>query len=233
MQLSKRLKMVADNVTVGNRVADIGCDHAYISIYLIQNQIAPSVIAMDINEGPLLRAKENIRKYGMEDKIEIRLSDGAKKLQMEEADTILIGGMGGALIVKILSDSLTVIRNAKELVLQPQAEIHLVRKYLHSIGFGIADENMTMDEGKYYTVIKAVKREEIYEKEIFYLYGKLLLQLQNSCLKEFLVHKQKKYGELMKELEDQSSDKSKQRLDELKQELESIQESLSYFGRSK
>ena len=105
IKLSKRLQTVAHQVECGGVAADIGCDHGFTSIYLIEQGLAKHVIAMDINEGPLERAKEHIREYGMEEDIETRLSDGTAKLTPGEADTLLISGMGGALICKILSDS--------------------------------------------------------------------------------------------------------------------------------
>lgn len=91
-------------VSPGCRLADVGTDHAYIPIYLMQNGVIPQAVAMDINQGPLLRATENIRRYGLTGRIETRLSDGLEKLQAGEADTILIAGMGGLLMVRILEN---------------------------------------------------------------------------------------------------------------------------------
>ena len=102
MQISERLRTVAGMVSPGCRLADVGTDHAYIPIYLMQNGVIPQAVAMDINQGPLLRATENIRRYGLTGRIETRLSDGLEKLQAGEADTILIAGMGGLLMVRIL-----------------------------------------------------------------------------------------------------------------------------------
>ncbi|WP_281532059.1 tRNA (adenine(22)-N(1))-methyltransferase [Anaerocolumna aminovalerica] len=156
MQLSKRLQAVADSVTKGNRVADVGCDHAYISIYLISQNIAPSVIAMDVNKGPLERGQENIKRLGLGGQIETRLSDGLYKLNPGEADTILIAGMGGALTVRILEEGLASVKKCRELVLQPQSELAFVRKFLEQIEFEIVAEQMLIDDGKYYTIIKAI-----------------------------------------------------------------------------
>lgn len=159
MKLSKRLQMIADCITKDSRTADIGCDHAYLSIYLIKNNIVPSVIAMDVNKGPLLHARQNIIKYCTEGKIELRLSDGLTKLAPLEADTIVIAGMGGELMKSILQRGLPCVKAAKELVLQPQSEIYKVRRMLKNIGFKIIYENMCIDEEKYYVVIKAVNKE--------------------------------------------------------------------------
>ncbi len=157
VRLSRRLQAVADFVTSGSRIADVGCDHAYTSIYLAEHGIAPGIIAMDVNQGPIDRAKENIRKYGHSDIIETRKSDGLEKLEPGEADTILIAGMGGALMVQILTNKKEVLQSVKELVLQPQSEIHKVRRMLQEEGFLIVGEDMVKEDGKYYFIMKALK----------------------------------------------------------------------------
>ena len=153
--LSERLRAVTELVTKGNRVADIGCDHAYTSIYLVKKGIAPCAIAMDINAGPIERAKENVALYGLADKITVRRSDGVKELGVEEADTLLITGMGGLLMKKILSDKPEVTAAAKELVLQPQSEVEELRRFLHSIGFVITTEQIRKEDGKFYVMFQA------------------------------------------------------------------------------
>lgn len=229
MQLSKRLKAVTDNVTRGNKVADIGCDHAYVSIYLIQQQIATNVIAMDVNKGPLMIATENIKKYGYQDQIETRRSDGAKELKVKECETIIIAGMGGGLTTKILKDSKEVVQDIDELVLQPQSEIPLVRHYLHEIGFKIVNENMLMDEGKYYVVLRAIKGQESYDKQEYYLYGKLLLENKNQVLKEYLENGYQKHIEIRNKLVENESHRAEKRIKELKEEIGYMMKGLSYY----
>ena len=104
VKLSNRLSAVASFVTDGNVLADVGTDHGYIPIYLLQEKRIKKAIAMDINAGPLQRAKEHIALYGLKDYIETRLSDGVEALMPGEADTILIAGMGGGLVMHILED---------------------------------------------------------------------------------------------------------------------------------
>jgi len=106
MELSKRLQAIVNMVTPGNRVADVGCDHGFVSIYLFQEKIASKVYAMDLRPGPLARAKEHIESYGYTDYIETRLSDGITALEAGEADAVICAGMGGRLMAKILSDGL-------------------------------------------------------------------------------------------------------------------------------
>lgn len=187
MRLSKRLQAVADCVSDSSKcVADIGCDHGYVSIYLVKNKKIAQVIAMDVNKGPLERAKENIKKYGCEDQIITRLSDGAMALESGEVDAILMAGMGGGLMIKILDQSRERVEQIDELILQPQSEIDQVRLYLHKLGFCIRQEIMLKEDGKYYTVMRATKGKERYEKEEYYRYGKDLLETKNVVLKEYL-----------------------------------------------
>ena len=155
MVLSDRLQAVASLVTAGHRVADIGTDHAYIPIYLLQEGLAESAIAMDVNEGPLKKAEEHVKENGMEGKIRLRLSDGFEKLEPFEADTAVIAGMGGPLMIRILSAYPEVTRSMKELVLQPQSEIAKVRAFLLEEGFLFIQEDMVKDDGKYYPMMKA------------------------------------------------------------------------------
>lgn len=231
MQLSQRLKAVADTVTTGNRVADVGCDHAYISIYLIKNNIAPGVIAMDINKGPLQRAKENINNLGLSNRIQTRLSDGLQELEPGEADTILIAGMGGALTIKILEEGLKAVKRSAELILQPQSEIHLVRKFLHRIGYDIKKEQMIKEDGKYYFILKATPEPEItcYDREVFYQYGKLLLERQEPLMLEYLERDNRIRNDVKAELLINPTKKALERLAEVNQEIVYINEALSYF----
>lgn len=228
MILSKRLETVANMVTKGAVVADIGCDHAYVSIYLLQHQIVKNIIAMDINKGPLQRAKENIAQAGLEERIELRLSDGAQKLSVGEVDTLVIAGMGGALMSKILSSRQEVVDECRELILQPQSEIFLVRKYLLEHGFKISEERMLIEDGKFYTIIKAHHGIQQYEQPIYYKYGKYLLEHKNETLREFLQREYKKTKKVHEYLVKQDGNHEK-RLLELECELKYIKEGLKYY----
>lgn len=232
MLISQRLKAVAESVTVGNRVADVGCDHAYISIYLIENNISPFVIAMDVNKGPLERAKKNIAQRGYGNHIDVRLSDGLHKMKAGEAETILIAGMGGALTMKILEEGAEAVRKSKELVLQAQSELHLVRNYIHQIGFHIRNEQMLKEDGKYYVIIKAVPSEktEQYEREVFYQYGKLLLEQREPIVREYLAKEKILRLQVLEHLAQNPSEQTKERQKEIEQELDYIEEGFAYFN---
>lgn len=134
-------------------MCDIGCDHAFVSIYLVANGIADHVIASDVRKGPCAIARENIARWGMDDRIDLRLGDGLDTVKPGEIDSIIIAGMGGILITDILSAGKTVVDTAKQLVLQPQSELEHVRRYIHEQGWFITDEKMLVDAGKYYVVM--------------------------------------------------------------------------------
>ena len=156
IKLSERLMNSCEMVTPGLRIADIGCDHAHTSIWLIKNGVASSALAMDVRTGPLEKARENIRMYGLEDRIELRLSNGLQELHENEAESIIIAGMGGMLTVQILTEGLSKAVAAKELILQPQSDIGLVRSFLRKNGFCIVREKMCREYGKFYNSMKAV-----------------------------------------------------------------------------
>ncbi len=151
-ELGKRLQTIVDYVKPDQRVADVGCDHAYVSMELAEKKNC-TVIAMDINEGPLSVAKENIYGQRLEKKIETRQSDGLKELAAGEADAIVIAGMGGHLIADILKDGAEKLRPGMQLVLSPHSDLRLVRYTLRKQSIFIDHETCLTDAGKWYFVL--------------------------------------------------------------------------------
>ncbi len=135
-------------------VADIGCDHGYVSIYLVESGIAGRAIAMDVRKGPLSGALNNIHDFGLSDYIKTRLSDGLKALEPGEADAIIIAGMGGKLMMRILEEGDPVALGVCYGVLQPQSDLGEFRKYLRDKEYVILDEKVILDDGKYYFPMK-------------------------------------------------------------------------------
>ena len=215
--LSKRMKAIADMVPVCECVADIGCDHGFIDIKLIQDKKAGHAVAMDINEGPLLRAKEHIRQYGLEDRIEVRLSDGAKELKSNEADTAIIAGMGGRLITRIISDDMEKFRAMKSLILSPHTETENVRSFLCEKGFRTEDEDMVFEDDKYYTIIRCRFAGGDVQKpdEAGILYGPVLIEKKHPVLKGFLENELSKFDEIEMRMREGGSEALERKLPEL------------------
>lgn len=237
MELSKRLTAVANLVTKGNTVADIGCDHGYVSIYLVKNKIAPKVLAMDVRTGPLERAKAHIRKYGYEEYIETRLSNGLEHIEPYEAQTLICAGMGGRLICYILEAGCSKLTGVEECILQPRSEIQLVRKYLREHGFTITKEEMILECGKFYPILHTVYSAYRYtgkaleEQELFDSYGGFLLQQKDKVLYEYLQGKQIKCTEILIRLREkpQVTIAGERRIAEIEKELIQIKEAFLYY----
>lgn len=150
-----RLSLCAEMTREGSRLADIGTDHGYLPVALCLSGRIPSALACDINPLPLQSAQENIAKYQLSDRIKTRLSDGLHELRPDEADDIVIAGMGGELIRDILAAAPWIRNSAKNLVLQPMTHHEDLVRWLYENGFAIRRQQAVLDEGKYYTVIAA------------------------------------------------------------------------------
>jgi len=185
MDFSDRILTISKAVKYKS-FADVGTDHGYVPIYLIKSGVGDYGIACDINKSPLEKAKENIVNSKMADKIETRLGNGMEPIEKSEVETIIISGMGGLLIKDILDKDVEKTKSFKQLLLSPHSHVSKVRSYLHSIGFKIDTEKMFIDEGKYYTLISAIKGEEKYESEVDYLFGKINIDKKSPVLKEYL-----------------------------------------------
>lgn len=153
--LSGRLLACCDFVTPGDRVADIGCDHGYLGIYLLSKGIASEVIASDINEGPLQSAVRNSEKFGVRDKVRFYLSDGVRNIP-REFDTMVCAGMGGDTMVSILSAAPWLQSAQYRLILQCQSKTPLLRKYLSETGWRIAKEKVLKDGKFLYTIMEVL-----------------------------------------------------------------------------
>lgn len=246
MELSKRLQAVASLVTPGKRIADIGTDHAYIPIYLIEESRCISAVAMDVNAGPLQRAEEHVQEAGLQEMIELRRSDGLEKLEPYEVKSIVIAGMGGGLVMRILSAHPEVTCSLEECILQPQSEIAHVRRFLLETGFTFTAEEMVQDDGKYYPMMKVIppknraafsterRREgKPFSKawsETELRYGKLLLEKQHPVLKEFLLREYTIHKKILEGLEGKSGEKIRIRRKELKKDLDYIEKGLEYYA---
>jgi len=155
LPLSSRLLACAAFVNQGDRVADIGCDHGYLSIHLLTQDIAKSCIASDVAEGPLQSAMRNARKYGVQENIAFYLSDGVRNIP-RDFDTLVCAGMGGDTMIHILESAPWLQNEKYRLILQCQSKRPELRKWLYDHGFAIRRETLAQDGKFYYPVMEIV-----------------------------------------------------------------------------
>ena len=235
MELSKRLQAVANLVTAGYRMADIGTDHAYIPIWLIANGRIPGAIVSDVNRGPLGRARINVTENGMNDRIDLRISDGFSAIRPGEVQAAVIAGMGGALMMRILTEGAETVNTLSECILQPQSEIEKVRTFLLQEGFLFLDEVMVEEDGKYYTAMKTapahadIRTENGSWSETELRYGKLLLEKKDPVLRRFLEREMRMKKEILVSLEGKESERISQRRSQLKKEIEYAEKGMEYY----
>ena len=233
VRISDRLRTVAHMCDKGAVVADIGTDHGYLPIYLVQEGIAASAIAMDLRKGPLDKAKKHIRDNCLEDRIQTRLSDGLEKLSANEADIITICGMGGRLIADIVTKGKDVITRNTTLIVSPQSEVGDFRHFLVSQGLVVDEEQMLKEDGKYYFIIKCGKSDEnVYSEysETQYQYGWKLLESKDKTLYEYLIKEKETNEGISNSLKkDESNPTVKLRLQQLSQKNNIIMDALSYY----
>ena len=184
-----RLGSAIPYLTRGGRVADIGTDHAYLPIYLVKEGIVESAIACDINEGPICAARANIEAAGLGDRIETLLTDGLCGVERYAPDDVLIFGMGGELIVKILEAAPWIRDPRIGLILQPMTKVSVLRAWLLGNGFAILGETLTREEHRFYQTVHARwcgKNTEYTDEEL--LLGKKNLEQKDPLLRPLIGH---------------------------------------------
>ena len=229
MELSKRLSAVAELVSDGLVVADVGTDHGYIPIHLLESGKCEKAFAMDVNEGPLKRARDHIAIHGLSRKIELRLSDGVRALKPGECDCVVVAGMGGGLAIKIMDEGKKVFRNLKEFVLQPQSELSKVRAYLYEEGYLVVKEDMVEEDGKFYPMMKVTNGQDEKYTKIELRYGKGLLKDKHPVLKVFLEKEISSKENILRNLDKQSGEHIEIRKAELLEELKLAKEALEMY----
>ena len=225
--MTPRLLAVANFAKKGSKVADVGTDHAYIPIWLVTRGVSDFAVAMDINKGPLLRAKENITKFNLEDKITTKLSDGLEGLEKDEADTVIIAGMGGVLINRILDDAKALYPSIKHFILQPMTAIEETRKFLSENGFLIENECLAKEDDKIYTVLSVIRGKMKIEDEVNLYIGKPLIENRDPLLKDLLsgrIYELNKAISLMEKTDNESVQNRRNYFTCLRDKMEKIKE---------
>ncbi len=190
VRLSRRMQALAALVEPCQSLADVGCDHAYLSLALLASGKVKRALAMDIRPGPLERAREHIAAEGMTDRIEVRLSNGLASYRPGETEAILISGMGGGLIRNILEADLASARAAGQIVLGAQSDLPVLRSWLLAGGFVTLAQDLVEEGGKWYFLARVRYQEESQEERSWtseeLAYGKLLIENKHPLLAEYL-----------------------------------------------
>lgn len=191
--LKKRLAAVARFIPSGAKAADIGTDHAYLPVYLVESGICGRVIATDISCGPLVSAGRTVKEHDLEEKIELRLGNGLEAIKPGEVDVIIIAGLGGNTIKRLLEASPEVLEDVKRLVLQPMGDESLLRVWLAGRGWQITDEVLVEEGGKLYVVIVAEPGRDETEDPLLLEMGPRLVEKRDPLLAAYLDEQEDKY----------------------------------------
>ena len=183
MKINQRLKKIGDLVEANSFCLDVGCDHAFLDIYLVERNDNIRAIASDVKEGPLNQARKNIKKYHLEDKIECRLGDGLDTYS-DDVDTIIISGMGGRGMIGIFKNHLEVLKKVDTIILSPNNYQIDVKKFLCKHHFYLSNEEL-VKEGKFiYQILVFSKGKRKYTKKD-YFFGPVLLKKKGSLFEEY------------------------------------------------
>ncbi len=204
-KLSERLLTIAALVPAGARVADVGTDHAQLPCYLVGTKQAAYVVGTDVHQGPYERARQTVEEYALDEDIAIRWGDGLKVVKPGEVDTVVVAGMGGTAIRKILTEAPEVVGHLRKVLLQPMTNPEAVRLWLQEQGWIITQEDLIYEDKQYYQIIAAEpaslvspavrdvvaqKSSQEYPQEAFVelepFYGPLLIRRRHPLLPDLL-----------------------------------------------
>lgn len=181
-----RIEQIASMVDECNTVADIGTDHGYVPEIILKKNICKKVIATDLNKGPLENAKQYLALIGLNSKVDFRQGSGLEVLKPGEADIVIIAGMGGMLINKILHDAPSITEKVNKFILQPMTAVNKVRKYLFENGFKIESESIVKEYYHYYHILKVVHGIEQIDDDIYFEISRYLLKKKDKLVAEYL-----------------------------------------------
>jgi len=222
--LSPRLKIIADSINGYETVADIGSDHAYLPIYLVKNKMVKSVVATDVNKGPVRIAKARVAGHNTEDRIKVRQGDGLQAIKPGEAEVIVIAGMGGLLIRDILERDAETARSARLLILQPMRDSDKVRHWLPANSFKIVDEELVKEQDKIYEIMWVVPSDISGEAKGLQLVGDRIIEKKHPLLREFINRRTDELEKVMTALESMDTVNCRERAEECRAMLDFYRE---------
>ncbi|WP_455257718.1 tRNA (adenine(22)-N(1))-methyltransferase [Peptoniphilus asaccharolyticus] len=206
MRLSNRLETIAMMVSKNSKVADIGTDHGQVPIFLSENNISNYIVCSDISEPSLRKSEEIVKSFN---NIYPRLGDGLNVLEKNEVDEVIIAGMGGHLIVKILEENLEIIRNLKSLILQPMQGTEYLREYLYE-KYKFIDEKIVYEDSRYFEIIQVVYTgEKTSVDEIYFEIPKVSYDKKEKICTEFINHKIQKNKDIIENIKKSKTENNK------------------------
>ena len=203
LKLTNRLEAIAKYIPANGAVVDVGTDHGYIPVYLLNKGYIDFAILADVNKGPLENAKSEVIHNNLTDKVDLRLGSGIEVLNENEVDEVIIAGMGGILISELLEAKKSVAHNLDKLILQPMQAQDELRKYLLNNGYEILDEVLVKEDFRIYEIIvaKYTSKNTNIDDKIYYEVGKKLIENKDPLLNEFIDKKIFMYNSILKKLE--------------------------------
>lgn len=226
IKLDGRLKAIVELISDEKTIVDVGCDHGLIPNYLIENNLAKKIYASDISKDSLQKNIELTQKFNNQDKIISVLGDGLKPFYDTDFDAVIIAGMGGELISKIIKDSFETIKN-RTLILQPMTAVVELREYLAENGFKIIEEKIVKVSKKYYEIFKVKRGFDENSKKYNCLYGYNLIEEKNPLLIEFIEKNISELKTQLKSAEKGNSEEAKKRCEILKEDIKIREEILN------
>lgn len=227
VQLSKRLKMVAEFVEKDAVLADIGSDHAYLPTYLVKKGEIEKAIAGEVVKGPYESAVKNVKRENVADEINVRLANGLQAIHEEDrVTTVTIAGMGGPLIAKILEEGKSLLTSVKRLVTQPNIHAIAIREWAIANGWKIIDEKILKEDDKIYEIVVLEKGTATYTT-LERLLGPVLLKEKNPVFHEKWQREVKQWKQILNSLEEAHQDKSiQEKRTQLLKQIDSVEEVL-------
>jgi len=216
--------MIVSKIEKGFTVVDVGTDHAYLPLYLVNQGISQKVIATEILSGPYEKAQENIIKSGHQDFIELRLGSGLKPIKPGEVDIAVVAGMGAITIINIIDESRETADSFKKLILQPMRNQAKLREYLFTIGYQIIDEDVAMEANKFYEIIVTQKSNLTSFDEIDILVGPRLRHKKTPVINEYINYRIKMLQRVIDDLKTANSRAGRRALLERKKQIQVLKE---------
>ncbi|GAW90932.1 tRNA (adenine(22)-N(1))-methyltransferase [Calderihabitans maritimus] len=232
MKISKRLTAIASLVKPGSVLGDIGTDHALLPVYLVKNQICPRVIATDVAPEPLKRGEQLVRSHNLVGRISMRLGYGLKPLRPGEVDTVVIAGLGGKTMVDILSASPEIVRGLNRLILQPMVAGEVVRKWLVTNGWKIAEEELVKEDNHIYEIILAEPGHQEPLHPLQLELGPVLMAKKHPLLVELTENRLAEVRGILESLYRSKTREARQKEEQFRERAKELEEVLEWLSRA-